>query len=186
VLVSFSAGAGFALMLSVNIGAYLWYSSRPKVLPPWNTEALKATFDHLENEEWGELFYDDTGKPTNHSFGTKKLTFYSFLENTTGLDYQCPQGEEIELLYPNYAPAGCIIWVLLSAVPRLPRHRLGDDLKPNRKCLIPEGLKARQDICLAFVNVQPGRCISWAGIGSKILGDTLWKESSGKLTCGRH
>jgi hypothetical protein len=68
VLVSASAGAGFALVLSLIVGGYRWYESRPK---PWNTSDIKATFDHIGTES-----EDNT------------VVFFYILENTTDSDYE--------------------------------------------------------------------------------------------------
>ncbi len=68
VLVSASAGAGFALMLSLIFGGYVWHQSRPK---PWNKEAIKTTFDKIGVEG------------VNNA-----LVFYYTMENATDSDYR--------------------------------------------------------------------------------------------------
>jgi hypothetical protein len=45
VLISAAAGAGFAVTASLIVGGFLWYESRPKPTEPWNTGAIKATFE---------------------------------------------------------------------------------------------------------------------------------------------
>jgi hypothetical protein len=41
-LITFFSGAGFALVLVLVIGTFIWYSSRPKPQKPWNTDAIVA------------------------------------------------------------------------------------------------------------------------------------------------
>jgi hypothetical protein len=73
VIISVSAGAGFALMLALIAGAALWYSSRPP--RPWNASAIKATYDHIDTE------------------GDKRMiVFYYILENVTATDYKVENG----------------------------------------------------------------------------------------------
>ncbi|HMD98142.1 MAG TPA: hypothetical protein VKM93_12545 [Terriglobia bacterium] len=71
VIVSASAGAGFALMLAIIAGAVVLHSSHPRPPQPWNVSAIKATYDALKAE-------DDDGH----------LVFYYVLENTTDSDYR--------------------------------------------------------------------------------------------------
>lgn len=68
VLISASAGAGFALMLSLIFGGYVWYTSSPK---PWNKNAIKASFHHLGTE----------GENNN-------IVFHYLLENRTSSDFR--------------------------------------------------------------------------------------------------
>jgi len=45
---AFFGGAGFACALALIAGIALWYHDRPERPKPWNTTALKATYDTLE------------------------------------------------------------------------------------------------------------------------------------------
>jgi hypothetical protein len=67
-IIGVSFGAGFAVVISLIIGGVAWYSSRAK---PWNTAALRATFDGLGTE--GDA---------------KSFAFYYVVENTTPADYR--------------------------------------------------------------------------------------------------
>lgn len=71
VIISASAGAGFALTLALIVGGLRWYDTRPKPLKPWNTTAIKAAFDSVTTE----------GEENN-------LVFSYVLENTGDSDYR--------------------------------------------------------------------------------------------------
>ncbi len=67
----FSIGVGAVIAVALIIGGILWYQSRPEPQKPWNTIAVKASFDFLSTE------------------GDKNtLCFYYTLENRTDIDYR--------------------------------------------------------------------------------------------------
>jgi hypothetical protein len=69
VIISASAGAGFAVLLAVIVGGVIWYSSRPP--KPWNSAAIKATYDSIDTE------------------GDKRTFVFDYtLENETDADYK--------------------------------------------------------------------------------------------------
>jgi hypothetical protein len=39
-------GAGFALILCLTVGGWLWYSSRPEQPTPWDHKSITAEYDH--------------------------------------------------------------------------------------------------------------------------------------------
>jgi len=45
---AFFGGAGFACALAIIAGTALWYHNRPERPKPWNTTALKATYNGME------------------------------------------------------------------------------------------------------------------------------------------
>lgn len=70
-VISASAGAGFAVVFSLIVAAVFWYRLQPKPPTPWNTTAITAKFDLIATE------------------GTQKtLVFYYHLQNTTDTDYR--------------------------------------------------------------------------------------------------
>lgn len=77
VIVSASAGAGFALTICIFLVLFRWYQTRPK---PWNTRAIRATFLRIGTE----------GKD-------RTLVFNYILENTTDDDFQVADKSDIEL-----------------------------------------------------------------------------------------
>lgn len=81
VIVSVSASAGFALMLALIVGGVLWYNSHPRPPKPWNTSAIKATYDTLTAE-------GDDGH----------LVFYYVLENTTDSDYRLEESSAATIM----------------------------------------------------------------------------------------
>jgi hypothetical protein len=83
VIISVSAGAGFALALAIIAGATLWYSSRPERPKPWNSKAIVATFDYPDVEGAGG--------------SSKTLVLYYTLENTTETDYRMPKRDQLEI-----------------------------------------------------------------------------------------
>ena len=86
------AGAGFALILALSIGAVLQYEFWRKPAKPWNTTAIRATFDSLGEAEIAEGV-GKTGEPKN-----KTLVFWFVLENTTGSDYRLAEQSKALLM----------------------------------------------------------------------------------------
>lgn len=80
VLISAAVGAGFAIMGTLIVGVFLWYSSRPKAPTPWDTNKITATFDYIDTE----------GEKHN-------LVFYYVLDNHTDFDYRIPDDTGISL-----------------------------------------------------------------------------------------
>jgi len=82
ILIAFSAGAGFAVVIAVLAAGGYWYLSRPKPPKPWDTTAIVAdgtpTFDVAED-------------------GKKVVLTYS-LENNTPFDYRATSSDELNLL----------------------------------------------------------------------------------------
>jgi hypothetical protein len=70
-IIGASTGAGFAVMLALIFGVAFWYSSRPRPPKPWNTTAIKATFQDVT-----------AAGNDNH------LEFEYVLENTTDSDFR--------------------------------------------------------------------------------------------------
>ena len=76
-------GAGFALILTITLGGYIWYESRPKLLKPWDNNAIIAYYD-----------YADTVGEQN------TIVFYYTVENNNNYDYSINDIKDI-LLYAN-------------------------------------------------------------------------------------
>jgi len=79
-LIGASVGAGFALMLALIVGGVICYNSRPKPVKPWDTSALKATYDYVDTE--GE---------------NKTLVFHYIIENATRVDYKLESADNVVL-----------------------------------------------------------------------------------------
>ena len=73
-------GAGFAILLVMLIGGWAWYISRPARPKPWNTKAIKASYD--------ELSAQNTDKDIQAYFGY-------ILENDTDTDYKISDSVKI-------------------------------------------------------------------------------------------
>jgi hypothetical protein len=73
-VISASAGAGFALVLAILAGGLFWYKSRPKAQSAWNSSAITAKFATIEFS-------------TNPTDGIGFLFSYD-LENNTNRDYR--------------------------------------------------------------------------------------------------
>jgi hypothetical protein len=74
---AFFGGVGFAFALAIIAGAALWYHNRPECPKPWNSAALKATFDTMEISSGGTLPKDSYG-----------VDFYYNIQNNTDRNYQ--------------------------------------------------------------------------------------------------
>src|ERR1700676_296008 len=82
---SIGVGAGFALTLSIVIGLWVWWSGRPKPEPPWNANAIKATWTDLSVSTESEKCF---------------FNFRYTLENTTGRDYTVPSDAKLMVRRP--------------------------------------------------------------------------------------
>jgi len=78
-------GAGFAIVLSLIVGSWIWYSGRPEPSTPWNTTAIVA-------KEPPDFSVIEDGK---------KAVFVYRVENTTDADYQLDSGAQIRLMFRN-------------------------------------------------------------------------------------
>jgi hypothetical protein len=70
-------GIGFALAAAAIVGAVIWYSYRPKPVPPWNPHALTAKFDTFE------FTIGASDETTSYP-----VAFYYNVENNTNQTYQ--------------------------------------------------------------------------------------------------
>lgn len=80
-LIGVGAGAGFAAFLTLVAGGWLWYRSRPKLPKPWNTTAIKATFDRVRV----------VGQNND-------IAFFYVLENMTNSDYRVENASDTYLI----------------------------------------------------------------------------------------
>ncbi len=92
---SFFGGAGIAVALAIIVGAFIWYHNRPEHPKPWNTAALKATYDTLgfsldasKDAEGYPVHFDynlrnDTDK--NYPFNGSTLTVMAVLTDGNAL-----------------------------------------------------------------------------------------------------
>jgi len=113
-LISAASGAGFAVALSTIVGGFAWYASRPK---PWNTSALKATFERLDVKSGVAPLAQDLPPPppgfipypqSRHDDFTAdseatRLLFHYVLENTANLDYRLPDAESLMVMLKRAA-----------------------------------------------------------------------------------
>jgi hypothetical protein len=74
---AFFGGIGFAFALAIIAGAAVWYHNRPERPKPWNTTALKATFDTIEITTGGPSLKD-----------SYIVNFYYDVQNNTDKNYQ--------------------------------------------------------------------------------------------------
>lgn len=79
-LIAAAGAAGVVIALAAVVGVGLWYVARPKPPKPWNTGALKASFD----------FVDTEGEGNN-------LVFFYTVENTTPFDYRVSGSPELSI-----------------------------------------------------------------------------------------
>jgi hypothetical protein len=89
-LKSMGFGAGFAIVVCVAVGTWIWYDSKPKPPKPWNSSALKATDPPYFSS------FAVAGKNGSPEKSSIKFT-YSILNNTD-TDYEMNKGDELKLL----------------------------------------------------------------------------------------
>jgi hypothetical protein len=80
VLTAAGFGGGFAVLIALIIGVWVWYQGRPQKQPEWNSSAIKATFKDLG-------ITTSVPKPT--------LWFSYSLENTTNTDYSIDDKSQV-------------------------------------------------------------------------------------------
>jgi hypothetical protein len=85
-LKSIGFGAGFALVLSMIVGAWVWRSNRPKPQKPWDAASIRATYTDLAL--------------TTLTDKMVILIGYS-LENNTDTDYHQPSDTRLMMRLPG-------------------------------------------------------------------------------------
>lgn len=76
-------GAGFALILMLVVGGFIWYQTVPKPPKPWDNNAIIATYNYVDTRGENDI-----------------IVFYYTLENNTDYDYSM-KGKNNILLYAN-------------------------------------------------------------------------------------
>jgi hypothetical protein len=112
VLIAAGFGAGFAVCAAVIIGAFYWYSTRPK---PWNKNALKATFVTMEFDTRpqeasykADFLYDvENTTDRNYDLNSSNFTLLAVLANGNVLskEFGHYQAEDPKLDGPAFIPA---------------------------------------------------------------------------------
>lgn len=83
-VIGFSFGAGFALVLAAVVASVMWYKSRPKAPMPWDTRSMRASLFSATLE--------GTGKD-------KSPLFLYKIENMTAYDYEINSADQIQLFF---------------------------------------------------------------------------------------
>jgi hypothetical protein len=77
---SLFGAVGVAIALAAIVGVAMWWHSRPKLPKPWNTGAIKATYDGMDVNS------------------DQRIEFIYVLENTTDMDYQLDSDAEVQFM----------------------------------------------------------------------------------------
>jgi hypothetical protein len=94
------------------LGGVIWYKSRPEPPKPWNTSALKASYDSIDTE--GDkstfVFYYILENETNNDYkieNAEHITFAARLEQEKSLSIDSMGGADqlFKLDYPLFVPA---------------------------------------------------------------------------------
>ena len=129
-------GAGFALMLCVVVGVWVWYRERPKPPKAWNTQAITAEYELLSTRG------DD-----NH------IVFVYTLQNNTDEDFRLDSDVGINLTarlqeqkefaqfsqtyfsleYPVFVPARNRVRLFIESKYKYPIHEKTDATSEDRK-----------------------------------------------------
>jgi len=72
-------GAGFAIMLCIIVGLFVWYRERPKPPKPWSKQAITAEYDYVSSDDDNKIF------------------FYYTVQNNTESDYRLESDTQVEL-----------------------------------------------------------------------------------------
>src|SRR5580693_7888492 len=115
---AFFGGVGFAVAFALLAGAALWYHNRPERPKPWNTAALKATYDTIELTigsskdlyAYPVIFYYNIQNNTdrNYPIGTSTITPMAVLTDNNALskDFGHYQSGDASVDAPAFIPAG--------------------------------------------------------------------------------
>jgi hypothetical protein len=76
---SLGFGAGFAVVLCVAAGIFLWNQGRPKPPKPWSRQAVTAEYDFASTDDDNKIF------------------FYYTVQNNTESDYRLDSDSQVEL-----------------------------------------------------------------------------------------
>lgn len=95
---AFFGGVGFAIALAIIAGAALWYHNRPERPKPWNSAALKATFDTIEITTAGPsskdsyivnfCYHVQNNTDRNYQINASALTLMAVLTDGSALSKQ--------------------------------------------------------------------------------------------------
>ncbi len=106
IFISAGAGAGFALAVSLIVGGFLWYQSRPAPPKPWNTNAILATFNTGFDLSAGYVPKAGSVKKKHYDLSagedsevhTNELSFTFILENSTDSDLRLSESSTNSIL----------------------------------------------------------------------------------------
>jgi hypothetical protein len=142
-----TAGAGFGLVL-VIVGFFVWRSSRPTSLLPWNKSAIKASmvnFDLLD-------FYPATGAQNTSSLPEVDVTYEFDILNTTGADYTLDPPRQSVVAMQKLKSSGALIdgsgliWRPLKGSEEI----AGQGSYADRPILLPPGQAVRVVFILTY------------------------------------
>ena len=108
-VISLSAGAGFAITLTIVFGSFLWYDSRPRPQKPWNKSAIVAqsapSFDASMNASRIRLEYYLVNK-TDTDYQLTSAGSFKLLAKQRGGSLSTPiPAEEVSIILPVFIPA---------------------------------------------------------------------------------
>jgi hypothetical protein len=115
---AFFGGVGFAIALAIIAGAAVWYHNRPERPKPWNSTALKATFDTMEISagHWTDIysypvaFYYNVQNNTDRNFEIDNSTLTKMVVLTDGnvlsKEFGNYQDGDVTVDGPPFIPAG--------------------------------------------------------------------------------
>jgi hypothetical protein len=169
IIVSTSAGAGFALTLAVIVGSVLWYGSHPRPPKPWNTRAIRAKYRNAEQTLFctgnGPDVYDNRGndltpdefmqqktKPKKPDLTGDVVLRYD-LQNTTDYDYRIAEQSSLQTMERReniLNSTGDSLYTLKTPVFVPARHTVSVDVHCLYECAPPN-----QDKLKSFLKEVP-------------------------------
>ena len=124
-LIGVGWGLGTAVGLTILVGGFLWYESRPKAPKPWNTTAI---------------FSFDDAPSFDASRDGKEIHFTYTLQNATNADYEIGSETEIRITFKNADSS------LTEPLPK-------EVATLRRPVFIPAKQKAMSRLSIVFENV---------------------------------
>ncbi len=115
---AFFGGAGFAVAIAMFAGIAVWYHDRPEPPKPWNTTALKATFDTMDISagHWKDTysypvgFYYNVQNNTDRNYRFSSTTFTPMAvlidSNALSKEFGSRQDGDISVDGPPFIPPG--------------------------------------------------------------------------------
>lgn len=147
IVTGFAVGAGFGLVL-VIVGLFVWRSSRPASLLPWNKSAIKASM--VSSDVLG--FYPVRDAEHANPFPEADVSYEFDVQNTTNTDYMLAPPRKTVIAMQKLKSSGTLIdgsglvWRTLKGTEDI----AGSETYVDKPVLLPPGQPVRVVFILSY------------------------------------